>query len=860
LNNLFTTDFIKTAPISVAILDKDLCFMSYSKIWLQEFNIKEKKIIGKYYYDVLPNTPERLKRVHQNALQGKSSNITGQRFIDLDGNIQWLKWKVDPWNDYEGNISGFIIFAEDITATVREKELLKKTESVSKIGGWEMDLATYKLHWTAVTKKILEVANDYIPDAYEDTKFYKEGDHREKITKLIGNCIEKGKSYDEELLVVTAKGNELWVRSKGEAEFHKGRCVRVFGTFQDIDSEKRNELKYKETAERLKVATKGANIGIWEFDIVTDELIWNDQMFKLYGIRRKDFEGVYEAWKSAVHQDDQERSQKEVEMAISGEKNFNTEFRVVWPNGNIRYIQAKSIINRDKKGRPLKMIGTNWDITPVKEAQLKYYETAERLKVATKAALIGIWEFNVVTGELVWNDQMFELYGTKRGEFAGDYEAWKSSVHEDDRERSHKVMEMALNEGKDINTEFRVVWPNGNIRHIKASAILHKDKEGRPLKIIGTNWDITPIKKAQLKYKEVADRLKLATTAARIGIWEYDFANDKGNWDNQVYKLYGIDKKGFNGSDAAWRSMIHPEDQERTIREEEIALNGGIDLNRNFRVVWPNGDIRHIQSAALLLKDKKGGALKMIGANWDITPIKEAEGELRKLLEVTNEQNNNLLNFAHIVSHNLRSHSSNLSMLSSFLVNEENEEERKNLINMIDEASSGLNETVQHLNEVVHVKTDVNGNMAPINLYTALKNVEKNISTLFKEKEVICKIDVPKSHNLKAVPAYLDSILLNLFTNSVKYSAPNRQPQIVVSSKKEGNKVIVAFSDNGQGIDLDRHGRKIFGMYKTFHGNEDAKGIGLFITKNQIEAMNGKIEVESTVNVGTTFNLYFEAN
>ena len=250
----------------------------------------------------------------------------------------------------------------------------------------------------------------------------------------------------------------------------------------------------------------------------------------------------------------------------------------------------------------------------------------------------------------------------------------------------------------------------------------------------------------------------------------------------------------------------------------------------------------------------------MIGTNWDITPIKEAEEELRKLLEVTNEQNNNLLNFAHIVSHNLRSHSSNLSMLSSFLVNEENEEERKNLINMIDEASSGLNETVQHLNQVVHVKTNVNGNMAPINLYTALKNVEKNISTLFKEKEVICEIDVPKSHNLKAVPAYLDSILLNLFTNSVKYSDPKRQPQILISSKKEGNKVVVAFSDNGQGIDLDRHGRKIFGMYKTFHGNEDAKGIGLFITKNQIEAMNGKIEVESTVNVGTTFNLYFDAN
>jgi len=732
LNNLFTTDFIKTAPISVAILDKNLCFTSYSKIWLKEFNIKEKKIVGKYYYDVIPNTPERLKRVHQKALQGKSSNITAQRFIDLNGNIQWLKWKVDPWNDYEGNNAGIIIFAEDITATTRKKELLKKAENISKIGGWELDLATHQLHWTAATKKILEVANEYIPKTNEDINFYKEGEHREKIAKLIDNCINKGESYDEELLIITALGNELWVRTKGEAEFHKGRCVRIFGTFQDIDSEKKNELKYKETAERLKVATNAAKIGIWEFDIAKDISVWDEHMYKLYGIDKDGFDGSDAAWRSMIHPEDRERIRTEEKMVLNGEK--------------------------------------------------------------------------------------------------------------------------------DLNHTYRVVWPNGDIRHIQSSAKLLKDENGSPLKIIGTNWDITAIKEANLKYTEVAERLKIAANAAQIGIWEYDFTNDSHVWNDQVYELHGVKKEEFAGGYEAWRSLIHPEDQEKTKIEEEIVMKGEKDLDHNYKVVWPNGNIRHIHAKAKLLRDEKGNPFKMIGTNWDITEIKEAEEELRKLLKVTNEQNNNLLNFAHIVSHNLRSHSANLSMLSSFLVNEENEEERKNLIKMIDEASSGLNETVQHLNQVVHVKTNVNGNMAPINLYTALKNVEKNISTLFKKKEVICEIDVPKSHNLKAVPAYLDSILLNLFTNSVKYSAPNRQPQIMVSSKIEGNKVVVAFSDNGQGIDLDRHGRKIFGMYKTFHGNEDAKGIGLFITKNQIEAMNGKIEVESTVNVGTTFNLYFDAN
>ena len=101
----------------------------------------------------------------------------------------------------------------------------------------------------------------------------------------------------------------------------------------------------------------------------------------------------------------------------------------------------------------------------------------------------------------------------------------------------------------------------------------------------------------------------------------------------------------------------------------------------------------------------------------------------------------------------------------------------------------------------------------------------------------------------------VDSVLLNLFTNSIKYSSPRRKPKITVSSKKKGKNIIVDFKDNGLGINMERHGKKLFGMYKTFHQHEDAKGIGLFITKNQIEAMDGKIEVESAVDKGTTFRV-----
>ena len=242
----------------------------------------------------------------------------------------------------------------------------------------------------------------------------------------------------------------------------------------------------------------------------------------------------------------------------------------------------------------------------------------------------------------------------------------------------------------------------------------------------------------------------------------------------------------------------------------------------------------------------------------DITSRIKAENKTKKLIELTKNQNQSLLNFAHIVSHNLRSHSTNLLMLTGFLKDETDVTEKETIQNMLSDASESLSETVSHLNDVVQITTSSKDQLKKVNLLKAIKSVEKNISALLQEKNVKYNFEIPEDLNITAVPAYLESILLNLLTNSIKYSSPNRRPEINITTIIKNENIILNFSDNGQGIDLIRHGEKLFGMYKTFHEHEDAKGIGLFITKNQIEAMNGSIKVISEVDKGTTFILTFE--
>jgi len=731
LETLSINFLIKDSPTAVAIVDTDMCFMSHSSIWSSDLCGTDKNIIGKSYYKVLKDTPKDLKAIHEECLKGKTNVNKGHKFIHPNGRSQWLKWKINPWKHDDGTIGGLIMIMEDITEQKRDEELLLKAESVARIGGWEVDLTTSKVYWTSITKQIHEVPEDYVPNLEEGINFYKAGEHRENITKLVSEAISDGTPWDTELIIVTANGKELWVRAMGDTEVVGGTCVRIFGTFQDIDAKKRAELKYQEVNTRLKIATEGAKVGVWDYDIVENKLVWDDNMYRLYGIRKEDFVGEYEAWQSGLHPEDKERGDEEIALAISGEKEFNTEFRVIWPSGEIRHVRAIAVTQRNEDGEAVKMVGTNWDITKLKNTQLQLIQTEESLQGTFENSSIGM--------------ALVELDG---------------------------------------------------------------------------------------KWTKVNESL----------------CSSVGYTEAELLKL-------------TFQDITHPEDLEKDLTLLQELIDGKRESYQiEKRYYHKKGHIVYVLLTVTVVRNIRGEISHFISQIVDITSRTEAEKKLKSLLDVTSEQNNSLMNFAHIVSHNLRSHSSNLSMLSGFLAREKKEEERKNLVAMLEEASDSLNETVMHLNEVVQVKAHALEKMKSVNLYNRLKAVEKNIGILLKEKEAICIVNVPKKQSVKAIPAYLDSILLNLFTNSLKYSSPDRSPIIEITSEEKKDKLVVKFKDNGLGIDLDRHGKKLFGMYKTFHRHKDAKGIGLFITKNQIEAMNGGISVKSTVDVGTTFTLNFDIN
>jgi PAS domain S-box-containing protein len=263
-------------------------------------------------------------------------------------------------------------------------------------------------------------------------------------------------------------------------------------------------------------------------------------------------------------------------------------------------------------------------------------------------------------------------------------------------------------------------------------------------------------------------------------------------------------------------------------------------------------ELRHFNARVIAF-----GINKVTAIVTDVTESVNNLKNIQSLLHVKEEQNRRLGNFTHIVSHNLRSHSANLQGLLAMLELETPEIYENEYLRMFRDASDNLSETIHHLNQVLDISNTQDAAWKILNLHEVINANVKNISMLIKEGKISVLNDTPKNVNLHVIPAYLDSIVLNFLTNAVKYRSKERDSFVRFFVEQDGNYTVLKVQDNGLGIDLKKYRSRLFGMYKTFHTHKESKGLGLFITKNQIEAMGGRVEVESEVNIGTTFKIYF---
>jgi PAS domain S-box-containing protein len=314
----------------------------------------------------------------------------------------------------------------------------------------------------------------------------------------------------------------------------------IAGMGVDITPLKHAEDERAHLTERLHLATRAAGIGIWDWDIVKNELVWDDQMYALYGLRPGEFGGAYAAWLQGVHPADREASNAVSAAAVAGERAYDTEFRVRWPDGSVHWLKADGQVFRDAHGVPVRMAGVNYDITERKQAEQGLHEARARLTFALEKSATGGWDLDLVDHTAFRSLEHDRIFGYKALLPEWTYKMFLEHVLPEDRERVDRLFQAAIANRSDWGFECRIRRVDGAVRWIAAIGGHQFDEAGRSRRMAGIVQDITERKQAEEKLRESEARYRLISENAADVIWVLDPLAGKFTYVSpSVFKLRG---------------------------------------------------------------------------------------------------------------------------------------------------------------------------------------------------------------------------------------------------------------------------------------------------------------------------------
>jgi PAS domain S-box-containing protein len=591
--------------------------------------------------------------------------------------------------------------------------------------------------------------------------------------------------------------------------------------------------------------------GFWDWNIAADTEYLSPTFKATLGYRDDEFENSTVNRRRLVHPDDLQILDDALAAHINsqGKVPYDIELRYIHKKGSIVWVKCTGKVIEWDNLKPVRMVGCHANITTQRNLDERLKETESLLYQTNLTARVGGWEVDLVNSNVKWTKSMRHIF-----DLPLDYDPHIDNVinffkRGPNRTELVKAIKRAKDQGVSYDLELIIVTAAG--RELWTRAIGHAVfNQDVCVKMFGTLQDIDEQRKVRDELRISEERFRGAFEYSAIGM---TITSIEGKWlkvNKKLSELFGYTMDELITK--SFQELTYPDDLQANLELFNKLIAGDIETYQmEKRFIHKTGRLIWALISVSLVKTIAGTPLHLVTQYEDIT-------ERKRATDVIREQNSRLLNFAHIVSHNLRSHSGNIMMLTD-LINEPltDDTDRPLLLKHLQTVSTELSNTIGHLNEVVSIQTNVDLYKADLNLYEYINKTIDLLSTDILNSKIDIINYVDENCYVNFNPAYLESILLNLITNSIKYRTKEIQAQILIECINLSNsRKLLTIADNGIGIDMEKYGDKLFGMYKTFHGNADARGIGLFITKNQVEAMGGKIAVESEVGKGTTFKIY----
>ncbi len=524
--------------------------------------------------------------------------------------------------------------------------------------------------------------------------------------------------------------------------------------------------------------------------------------------------------------------------------------RIIHAEGHVLWIEV-SLTNLLFHADVGAVVSNFRDISDRKRAVFKLIKSEQLYRSLFEFNPTALWIYDTINYQFLdVNDAALRMYGYSKEELLG------MDIFQVRPKDQHPILRQRLEHVKDTHGMFPAaihLKKSGEIMVVDAyySAIDYEDKEAFLVQLIDNTKRYKGedrIKELLLElknFKNAVDQTMLVALLDKDGRFihvNHAIEEVTGNSDSDFIGKTFYDLKSPFHNRAYYQSML------KAIKSDEVWRGEYHGLNIDKQEYWLDVLLSPVM-------DDHGQVKQYIALCLLINERKKAEQERDLLIDDLTRKNQSLEEFAFVTSHNLRAPVARIiGLVHLFGDAKLNQEEKTQIVEMMGKAAENLDQVIRDLTEILAVKKDVKDNKSTFSLKEVLDNVLLNFQDEITQTGVEVSIDLKGTDKLFSVKSYLYSVLLNLISNAIKYRDEQKPvTYLQITSKSERNMLAITIRDNGLGIDLETQGHKVFGLYKRFHSHVEGRGLGLYLVKNQVEAMGGSISIESKPREGSSF-------
>ena len=857
---------------AIAYLDLDLKILSVNQILAQAIRYDREALIGLNLEDiaqVLKPGDGCMSKLY-NALKTQHSWRDTVKFLFSGSTPTWMDVVVEPvYND--ALLIGYTLIAFDVTLRKMKERAAQERESFFRsilenlpVGlqqispkGWHVDM-NLSMRNILGPGHAATIGQPY--NIYQDSMNQRNG-----LQALLKEVIDSRSPHKREILL---KYTELpdqditriqptYFEATGFPVFDdKGEISFVFLIMAEITEKKLAELSLEKSERLLNTIVEHLPIGYIQIDNLgyirrtnqTQRLLFGEESLPLDVVMNHiqqdptcEFLGINQLFGQVL------LGGKMVKL----EKQLKNNGSIPWARlEDSVYLEITMFAVEDPVDKDQLVIILCDDVTKKKNQELEIAKNQEFLLQTGEIGKIGGWELDIGNKEMKWSEQTYKVVELPSFVPVNIEKAVSFYTPESQLQLMQAARE-CLDSGSPFDLQLGIVTAKKN--SIRVRTIGQPEyADGKIIRVHGVIQDVTEIHEVRNELMRHTEIMRLFFDTIDLGYalmaadGTVNFMNKKAGEILDTESVIG--KNIFDVFPWLVGTTFHSRVKECVAKQAPVS----------FFNYLPELDTWY----EFLLAPMDDGSISIFTRN--ITYSKKLQRELRKandqlsnLNKYLVNQNKQLEDFAHITSHNLRAPIANLKALLQLHKDSGSPEEKEMYIHMLDEVIMKIDETLNDLVEVIQIRKDLNVEQEKLSFAERLQKVKEILLVDIEQSGIQLLEDFQAAPTIEYPKIYLDSLLQNLLTNAIKYRSTDRQPSVHFKAWHEDGVVKLTVEDNGIGIDMQRYGNKIFGFRKTFHKNKDAKGIGLFITKSQVEAMGGQIKVESEPGVGTKFIITF---